>query len=88
MAAGPMLAGYGPYFPGADPRESITGSAAWQLVKSWAERRKAGYELALKDTNLLHEETQMLRAKLQELEALLNLPNPSKMPTVEPTLEP
>lgn len=54
-------------------------NATWLAIVEWAKDRRSGYERRLKTIGLGHDETQGLRYRLDEIEALLNVGNPRKM---------
>lgn len=54
-------------------------SPTWLALEAWAKERLSSYERRLKTINLPENETAGLRFAIREMEALLNVGNPSKM---------
>lgn len=52
----------------------------WRDVKAWAEERLAMHRRILETRGLSQEDTEGVRYAIDELKALLNFPNPSKIP--------
>ncbi len=51
----------------------------WPEIANWARKQIAAHERAIRQKGLPHDETEDSRSKIEVLEALLNLANPSNI---------
>ena len=65
----------------AEPQAIDVADPPWREVKRWAEERLLMHRRVLEQTGMSHEDTEGIRYAITELKALLNFPNPSKIPT-------
>lgn len=63
-------------------------SATWRAVREWAEGRLRMQRAQLEQRGLPADETEACRAAIEELEALLKLTQPSRLPPQLPMTEP
>ncbi len=65
---------------GEKPQVVSIADPPWRDVKAWAEKRLAIHRRTLETIGLSQVDTEGARYAIAELEALLNFPNPSKIP--------
>jgi hypothetical protein len=63
-------------------------SDTWRAVKAWADERVKALDRELRTVGLPIDKTEGNRYAIRELESLLKLPNPSRMPQLPASSDP